>query len=296
MADEERNLQTPEEVVVPQASFEVPSDSSPTPESGKDEANNLERSQGPDEVEKLRRDYSASSKEARLQKEEKERAIERAEKLQQELLATVTRSRDTFQDYLESKGLSPEEKVYYMNIYDKEIAPKRGDTTQARENLVQSIPSAPPVNPIRESWMSKIDQEMAAKYQAQKEAVDEFFSRDENKNLDPVEQQAIRTLAEALDVKHGYSPREALEAARKRVLSADEIREQGYIDGVRDSFVGGISRGVSGASGSNKGSAFTLPKKHQAFVDAEIQRKGLTGKAAEDYKRSYALKLARESE
>jgi hypothetical protein len=301
MAEEEKNLQDPS---VQEATPEETSDPSPAPESGKEGATTTESGQSSQvedkdlSVEELQKKYSASSKEARLLKEEKEREAKRAEQLQQELLSTVTKDRSTFESYLDNKGLSPEQKLYYMNVYDSEIAPKKGQANEsgkATENQEQGTPSPAPQNPIREQWMSKVDQEYQAKFEAQRQAAEEFFGSPENVELAPEEKKAIIAQAEMLDTKYGYSPQEALATARKRVLSPEEIKNEGYVDGIRDSLVGGVQRGVSGAS-PKKGSAFTLPKKHQKFVDGEIKRKGLTGKAADEYREAYALKLARDSD
>lgn len=305
MADEDKSLQSPVQPIeeMPQASTEAPSDSSPALESGKEEANNLPESsqeEGLDEVEKLRRDYSASSKEARILKEEKERAEALLRDREEQLLNFAAKDKQTFQEYLDMRGLSPEEKAHWMNVYETQVEPTRkgtasGVSQQATEPQQPMAPLQPPANPIRESWMSKVDQEYAAKFQAQREASVEFFNREDMKEIDPIERQAIIAQAELFDLKYGYSPKEALEAARQRVLSPDEEKDRAYVEGVRDTFAGGISRGISG-SGGKKGSAFTLPKKHQAFVEAEIQRKGLSGKQAEDYREAYALKVARDSE
>jgi hypothetical protein len=73
-------------------------------------------------VEELKQKYSASSKEARLLKEEKELEARKVEELQQELLATVTESKETFTKYLDRKGLSPAEREEYLRIYDTQIA------------------------------------------------------------------------------------------------------------------------------------------------------------------------------
>lgn len=302
MADEEKVVQDPEVSSEPQATPDATSVSSPAPESGKEEANNLQSSQeeGTESVEELRQKYSASSKEARLLKEEKEREAARAEQLQQELLATVTKDRTTFESYLDNKGLTPEEKVYYMGIYDKQIAPSReqgetGISQQASEQLQPVSPSSQPANPVREAWMTQKDQEVMVKFQAQQKASEEFFNRQDNQDLHPAARKAIIAQAEYNDMVLGMSPAEALENARKVILTPEQISEEGYVEAVRDS-ISAPSRAMSGTGGKSKGSAFTLPKKHQAFVDSEIQRRGMNDKEAEEYRRDYALRLARKSE
>lgn len=292
MADEEKVVRDPETEVV--ATPEKASESSPAPESGKEEANNLQSSQeGTRDVEELRQKYSASSKEARLLKEEKERESARAEQLQQELLATVTKDRKTFEEYLDNKGLTPEEKVYYMGIYDTQVAPQKESTTpQATEPSV--LPSTHP-DPLRESWMRQKDQEVLAKFEAQKKASQEFFDREDNLDLHPSAKRAIIAQAEYNDEVLGMSPSEALENARKIILTPEQISDEGYVEAIKDS-VTMPNRGLSGSGSKSKGSAFTLPRKHQAFVDAEIQKRGMNEKEAEEYRRNYALRLARKSE
>lgn len=303
MADEEKSVQAPGEQKAPEASPDKTSVSSPAPESGKEEANNLQKSQEEEteSVEDLRQKYSASSKEARLLKEEKEKEAARAEQLQQELLATVTKDRGTFEEYLDNKGLTPEEKVYYMSVYDKQIAPSRnkgetGVSQQASEDLQAVSPSSEqPVNPVREAWMNQKDQEMMAKFEAQKKASEEFFNREDNQDLHPAARKAIIAQAEYNDSVLGMTPAEALDNARKVILTPEQISEEGYVEAIRDT-VSAPSRSVSGSGGKSKGSAFTLPKKHQAFVDAEIQRRGLDDKQAEEYRKEYTLRLNRKSD
>lgn len=299
MADEEKIVQDPQ-IEESAATPETPSESSPAVESSNEDAKKEgSQTEGKDlSVEELREKYSASSKEARLLKEEKEREMRRAEELQQELLAAVTKDRPTFETYLDNKGLTPDEKVYYMSIYDTQIAPQKGNaetSPQATKQPEQVLPSTQPANPIRESWMSQKDQEVMAKFEAQVQASKEFFNRDDNKDLSPAARNAIVAQAEYFDIEKGMTPAEALAAARKVVLSPEEIQEEGYVEAVRDSMVG-ITRGVSGSGSGSKGSAFTLPKKHQAFVEQEIRNRGLKDKEAEEYRQAYALRLARKSE
>jgi hypothetical protein len=282
---------------------------SPAPESGNEGANNLPNTQveettpqklegeSGDEnlsVEELKQKYSASSKEARLLKEEKELEARKVEELQQELLATVTESKETFTKYLDRKGLSPAEREEYLRIYDTQISKGQEPTIpQATEPPV--VPSTPPVNPVRESWMREMDQERFAKIEAQRKASQEFLADPENKELDQSTLKAIWALAEHYDSKQGLKPEDAIKAAKRAILQSEEIKNEGYVEGVRDAYVGGVSKGVSGSSAS-KGSAFSLPKKDEAFVNAEIQNRGLTGQQAEDFKRDYALRLQRKKE
>lgn len=259
-------------------------------------------------VEELRKKYSESSKEARLRKEEAELANRRVEEetrktqqLQENLLSVITENRDTFERYLNNQGFSPAEKEQYLNYYDTQIAkgeqptaPGQAPVSQQATETPQS-PSTPPANPVRERWMREKDQEEATKIAERQKASKEFLEDPSNKELDQVTLNAIWNQAEYLDTKHGSPPAEALKSARRLVVEADSLKDEGYVEGLRDAYVGGVSKGVSGGS-SSKGSAFTLSKKDQAFVEAEIADEGLTGQAAEDFRRQYALRVQKAKE
>ena len=285
-----------------QAATPVNEDSSPAPESSNEEANNLPVTQAEETseekeptVEELKEKYAASSREARLLKEEKELEERKARQLQEDLLSVVTESRETFDKYLDKQGLSPTEKDYYLNIYDTQIDKGQKPTVPNPQATERAIPSMPPVNPVRESWMREMDQERATKIEAQRKASQEFMADPSNKELDQPTLSAIWAQAEYFDTKRGLRPDEALKAARRLVVESESLKDEGYIEGVRDAYVGGVNKGVSGGSGV-KGSAFTLSKKGEAFVSTEIRDRGLTGQAAEDFRRAYALREQRSKE
>ncbi len=291
--------------------------SSPTPESSKDEAK-LDQSQEqgstqepssstPDSgdaelsVEELKQKYSASSKEARILKEEAELEKKRVKELEQELLATVTESRDTFEKYLDKKGLSPEERTNWLNYYDKEVAPSQSQATEQGQSAQPQTPQQPPqfpsapMDPIRRSWVTEMDQKAKEKFETRQRASQEFLDAPENRELSKPALNAIWKYAEYLDEDKGLSPQEALQQARKYVVNIEESKDEGYVEGVRD-FASGVTRGVSGSGGKSKGSAFTLGKRDQAFVDAHCAKHGLTGQAREEFERAYALKVAKDKE
>lgn len=289
--------------------------SSPATEGGKEEANNLPQPQAEggqpqdlgsgDEdlsVEELKKKYSESSKEARLLKEEKEREAEKARQeslkvrqLQEDFLSVITESKETFERYLDKQGLSPADKEQYLAMYDTQIAKGQQPTAPSPQATGVATQPLPPVNPLRESWMRDMDREWNTKVEARSKASQEFLADPANKDLDEMTLSVIWTQAEYYDVKHGMKPDEALKAARRAVLETESIKDEGYIEGVRDTYVGGISKGVSGSSGA-KGSAFTLSKKDEAFVNAEIQNRGLTGQEAESFRKDYALRVQRSKE
>lgn len=292
--------------------------SSPAPESSKDDAN-LDQSQGqgstqepssskPDStdadlsVEELKTKYSESSKEARIRKEEAEQERAKVRELEQELLATVTESRETFEKYLDKKGLSPEERTNWLNYYDKELAPNQkpqatetGQPAQPQSPQLPQQPPSAPEDPIRRSWMKEMDAKAREKFEARQKASQEFMDTPENKELSKAALNAIWRYAEYLDEDKGLSPQEALQQARKYVVNIEESKDEGYVEGVRD-FASGVSRGVSGSGSKSKGSAFTLGKRDQAFVDAHCAKHGLTGQAREEFERAYALKVQRDKD
>ena len=262
-------------------------------------------------VEELKKKYSESSKEARLRKEEAELANSRAEQesqklreLQEDFLSVITESRETFQKYLDNKGFSPAEKEQWLGYYDTQIAKGEQPAAPSQQPQPQfqgqqaTVPSQVPSTPmdrIRRMWMSEKDQEMARKVRERDDATQAFLADPRNKELDKVTLNAIWSQAEYFDVKKGLKPKEALEAARRVVVEAESIKDEGYVEAVRDSYTPGVSKGVSGGGGS-KGSAFKLSKKDQAFVETEIANEGLTGQAAEDFRRAYALRVQQAKE
>jgi len=298
MADEAKVGQDPE--VQTPATPEPVSEPSPAPESGNEGANNLKESQERADsklsYEELDEKYRNSSKESRKWKEEAEKKEALIEQAQKTLYSQVTKTRESWEDYLNDQNLSPEQKLYYMNIYDTEISPQKSQAQVTEGVANQNLPSGSvqPMNPVRESWMAQKDQEVMDKMKAQKEASDEFFARPENESLSATAKQAIIANAEMLDLDYGFTPSEALVAARRRVLSPEEIANEGYVSGVRDAMSGGVSRGVSGgSSGTDRG--VKLPPVHEQFINAEISRKGLSGKAADDYRAAYTQKVTQKS-
>jgi hypothetical protein len=235
--------------------------------------------------------YQNSSSEARRLKEEAEEARREAEEARRELLGVATTSREVYEKWIDSKGLTPKDKEYYMNVYDTQLAPAATEPKPDAPAPSQPLVVQPPVNPVREAWMQRRDREEATRLSTQREATENFFSRDENQELPEVVKDSIRITAAMLDQEYGYSPKEALDMARKRVLDPELTRDEGYVQGVRDSLQGGVSRGVSGASARSNESP-RLPKADEAFVQFEIQRKGLAGDAAEKFRTQYAQRLA----
>lgn len=243
--------------------------------------------------------YSDSSKEAQRLREEAEAAKRLLAEQQEKFLQVVTKDRETYEDFINEQGLSPQEKEYYMNIYDTRIAPsklvnKQGKATETPSGTPSPSPEAMPMptDPIRESWMNRLDAQERAKFEAQTAASREFFSREENKKLPPMVQESIKATAAMLDQEFGYEPKDALETARKRLLEPEALRNEGYAEGVRDSFGSGVSRGISGGMARTEESV-KLPPKDEAFIQLEIERKGLKGDAAKKLREAYAERLAR---
>lgn len=266
---------------------------SPSPESGNEGSPNL--SQEAESVDWKKR-YSDSSREAARIKEEAETYRQQAEEAQAKLLNQITKTRDTYEEFINEQELSPQEKEYYMNIYDTKIAPSKltkgavteqtaGTPTPSRDFIPQQA------DPIRESWMNRLDSQERERWEAQVSATRDFFGREENKKLPAAVQESIRATAAMLDQEFGYKPTEALEVARKRILDPEAIRDEGYTEGVRDSLTGGITRGFSGGSAKSE-ETIKLPAREEAFIQAEAQRKGLKSNEVNELRRKYAERLA----
>lgn len=267
---------------------------SSTPEGGNEGSPNLSQEESVD----WKKRYSDSSAEATRLREEADKYKSMVESNQAELLNQITKSRDTYEDYINEKGLSPQEKEYYMNIYDTQIAPARLISKKATTEEPGSTPSPSGTmipqqhaDPIRESWMNRLDSQEREKWEAQVSATRDFFGREENKKLPGTVQESIRATAAMLDQEFGYKPSEALEVARKRILEPESLRDEGYTEGVRDSLTGGITRGFGGG-GAKSEETVKLPAKDEAFVQLEAQRKGLKGDQVNELRRKYAERLA----
>jgi hypothetical protein len=243
--------------------------------------------------------YKDSSREAVKLAEEKRQLESQLEESRKELLDQITKDRNTYENYVKTKTTSPEELKYYMDIYDTKLAPNKltstptatgeGQTTQQATGMV---PPVQPVDPARQSWMNRLDNEERERLEAQTKATRDFFDRDENANLPKAVQDSIRATAAMLDQEYGYAPADALAAARKRLLDPEAIKNEGYAQGVKDSMTGGFSRGIYGGS-AQPDNSIKLPEKDEAFVQMEIARKNLSGKEAEDFRKRYAERLAR---
>lgn len=274
------------------ATLESTTESSSTPEGGNGDSPNLSQEESVD----WKKRYSDSSKEAARIKAEAEEYKRAAEDAQSKLLSRITRTREDYEDYINEQGLSPQEKEYYMNIYDTKIAPSKSTKGQVTEQPAGTPPPSenlipPRVDPIRESWMNRLDSQEREKWEAQVSATRDFFSREENQKLPSTVQESIRATAAMLDQEFGYKPAEALSIARKRILDPEAIRDEGYTEGVRDSMTGGITRGFGGGSARSE-ETIKLPARDEAFIQSEAQRKGLKGEAVNELRRKYAERLA----
>lgn len=285
-----------EETTTPKSTTEV----SPAPEGGNEisPSEPQETQETQEEVDWKKR-YSDSSKEAKRLREEAEAAKRLLEEQQAKLVQVITKDRDTYEDFINEQGLSPQEKEYYMNIYDTKIAPSKLANSKGATETTANTPTPSssevmprPQDPIRESWMNRLDAQERQKFQAQAEATREFFSREENEKLPIMVQESIKATAAMLDQEFGYEPKEALQVARKRILDPEALRNEGYAEGVKDSLSGGVSRGVSGGNARTEES-IKLPSKDEAFVQLEIERKGLKGDAAKQFREAYAERLAK---
>lgn len=288
MADVDTQVMGPVgETVTPETTTEPSS----TPEGGNEGSPNLSQ-EGVD----WKKRYSDSSKEAARLKEEAETYRRQAEETQSKLLNQITKTREDYEEFVNEQGLSPQEKEYYMNIYDTKIAPSKltSKVTEPASTPTPSTAMPQPADPIREAWMNRLDSQERDKWETQVSATRDFFSREENKKLPSTVQESIRATAAMLDQEFGYKPQEALEVARKRILDPEAIRDEGYTEGVRDSLTGGITRGFGGGSARSE-ETIKLPSRDEAFIQSEAQRKGLKGEAVNELRRKYAERLAQKN-
>ena len=287
MADVDTQVMDPVgQTVTPETTTEPSS----APEGGNEGSPNL--TQETDSVDWKKR-YSDSSKEAARIREEAETYKRQAEEAQAKLLNQITKTREDYEEFVNEQGLSPQEKEYYMNIYDTKIAPSKltSKVTEPASTPTPSMDIPQPADPIRESWMNRLDSQEREKWEAQVSATRDFFSREENQKLPSTVQESIRATAAMLDQEFGYKPAEALSIARKRILDPEAIRDEGYTEGVRDSMTGGITRGFGGGSARSE-ETIKLPARDEAFIQSEAQRKGLKGEAVNELRRKYAERLA----
>lgn len=247
------------------------------------------------EYDTVKERYSGSSRENDKLKTENTKLEEAKDSSEKELLSIVTESRETFEKYVNSKGFSPEDKEHYMNVYDSQIAPSKLINTPVATETTTDNPT-PPIelpkrNPYRENWMNRLDILEQEKFEEQSRASKDFFEDPINKELPFSVRESIKSTAAMLDQEYNYTPADALAAAKKRILDPEAIRNEGYAAGVQDSMTGGISRGTLGG-GAKATEQTRLPKKDEAFIQQEVNRKGLNAEAAEKLRKEYAKRLA----
>lgn len=288
------------------ATQEPATNPSPAPDGG-NEGQPIDN-QEPDGNIDWKKRYSDSSREVAKKMEEikaKEDALREKDELvrsqQEEFLGFVTKDRGTYEKFIDSKGLSPQQKEYYMNVYDAQIAPSKLVNKGVTDKMdTTPTPSAAPAvvqtpsDPVREAWMNRMDASEKEKWTNQVKATKSFFDKEENVSLPSTIKEAIKATAAMLDQEFQYSPDEALAAARKRILEPEKTKDEGYAQGVKDSYSGGVSRSFSGGAARSEETS-KLPAKHEAFVLWEIQRRGLKDDAAKSFREKYAEKLASEN-
>ena len=267
-----------------------PIEPSPTPEGG-NEGSPSEPQKNEDDVTSLKEKYSQSSTEAKRLKGEVDSANQKFDKQEQMLLKQVTKTRDTFESYINDLSISSSEREHYMNVYDTEYAPKNGEDDDKGDSP-KLAPVAPRVDPFERKVIDKVVAQEREKFELQQTASQEFFDKSENRNLPDSVHSSIIATAAMLDEQHGYSPSEALDIARKRILEPEALKDAGYADGIRDSYQSGINRGLSGGRGGIE-DVVKLPAKDENFVSYEISKRKLTGDKAQEFREQYAARLAK---
>lgn len=272
----------------------------PTPEGGKVVANETVPAAGEDvdyktSYEETAKKYSESSREA-------QRLNEIARAQEAKILKYAMKSRETFIEYLDEKELSPEQRETALKLYDEQEAQK----AKAKENPTQDVPQQgkekevetqlPTIDPYTKRALDRLAEEEKRKDEERQSITDEFFSKEENKNLPDWKLDAIAKLVSRYDYEEGLAPREAFNKAVEEVLGKERMLEaknnENYIDGIKDALLGGVMSAAPTSNSSKSGYSLAgLPKEDRAFVEAYIQNKGLNSEQAQDYIRRYTERL-----
>jgi hypothetical protein len=238
--------------------------------------------------------WQASSEEARRLVRERDEYQKRVEDLTDSTLRFVTRDRQTFEGYLDTQGLSQDEKQQYLTAYDSQyMAPPTNQAPPAQQTPpgMQGEKPAPQMDPYKERVLDEAADKLRRQVETRRMATQEFLENQENKQLSTETLRAIWPLAFKLETEDGLDPKTAIGRAKNIIVGQDDVQSEGYAQGLSDALLGLGSQGVSGGSqGSRKNDQ--LPPAHEQFVRSHIQNEGLEGKAAEDFRRRYVERLA----
>lgn len=231
--------------------------------------------------------YSESSKEARRLYEEKKKAEEELEAIRENTLRFVTSDRQRFVDYLESQDLSADDRQKYIDAYDAQNPP------QSKPQPVQpgTMGQPAPLDPYKERVLDEAAERLQRQVESRQKATQRFLDDKENQKLSRETLNAVWPLAFKLETESGLDPDEALSRAKSIIVGQGEVSDQSYAQGLSDALFGNVTTGVVGGSGGSK-KTDRLPPEHEQFVQDHIRNEGLTGKAAEDFRRGYVERLA----
>ena len=284
----------------------TPQDDQPTPPPTDDEGKGEEEAPEGDSDEKSpdqedwETKYKESSREAHRLVEEKKELETQVEQVQQNALEFALGDRGRFEQYLDHSNVGPDRKEKLLTWYD---------TSYSAQNQGQQPPPAAPntsdtpqptgwrPDPVMQDMLSSQREEYQKKLEEQSSAWKEFESEDANKNLPDTTKSAIAAVAYDLDTKAGYSPKDAIAEARKRVLDLESVKGEGYAQGLNDGLRGVDSRGVDSATTKPEGGE-RLPAKHESFIQMEIDRKGWKpgSKEAREFRQRYVDRYNRKKE
>ncbi len=236
--------------------------------------------------------YDDSSKEARRIKAEKDKLEADLKASNEREINFALKSKDRFVEYLDYANVSDQEKEKYIQWYDTQYK-----SDNSGKDIKESVEAKTPVtSPYRESVLSRLEEDEKARYNERLSASRNFYEAPENSSLDDATKKQINNLAYFLDNKYGFEPIKALEEAKKRIISPDMLRDEGYLQGLSDNryIASRSNHGINGRGTSGSGQEDRLPSQDEKFLKTYFQMKGWedNSKEAQQYKKYYVARLA----
>lgn len=234
--------------------------------------------------------WQSSSEEARRLFREKQELEKKYKQAEESILGFVMQDRQRLSDFLDSRGVSDDEKQRYLSAYDAQNGPQQRPQNPATQG--RTLPrQADPLDPFRNQVLDDAAQKLKSQVEARQAATQRFLQDEGNRALSKETLNAIWPLAYKLETEDHLDPDSALARAKSIIVGQDEVESQNYYKGLSDALFGNTTAGVSGGAGGSKG-VDRLPPEHEAFVQAEIANEGLKGKDAEAFRKRYIERLA----
>jgi hypothetical protein len=237
--------------------------------------------------------YSDSSREAKKLAEERkqmQKELEQARQGSKQALTFAMQSRGRFEEYLDHIHASPARKQELLQQYDQnyqgndqagnQAGSTGSDNTQQPQPNQNQVNRTPPVDPLEQmdpttrAALQEQRAQYAEKVDKRRRAWDSFMQKEGN-NLSPDMQQALAMSSLAIEKEEQVEPQQAIAEAKRRLLNASEIREEGYAEGMRDGITPGVNRGVGSKSNTKSEQSAQLPPKHERYLRWEMDRKGI---------------------